>query len=119
MGYLGFEFINALDDLLCSLEGGGQENRHGDLDRKQSQACIQQPRRCFSIVSHSCILTLAFLQIHHDILTGKGRDIGVGVTWAYMFIGTGMKTGTGMGTGTYSLFTPSSTSVDEKKKLGQ
>ena len=34
------------------------------------------------------------------------------MTWEYIFIGTGMKTGTGMGTGIYSLFTPSSTSVD-------
>lgn len=37
---------------------------------------------------------------------------GVGVTWVYIFMGTGMKTGTGMGTGIYSLFTPSSTSGD-------
>lgn len=36
---------------------------------------------------------------------------GVGVTWEYIFMGTGMKTGTGMGTGTYSRFTPSSTSA--------
>lgn len=45
-------------------------------------------------------------------LTGTGMESGVGVTWEYIFMGTGMKTGTGMGTGTYSLFTPSSTSAD-------
>lgn len=49
-------------------------------------------------------------------LTGTGRETGVGVTWEYMFIGTGIKTGTGMGTGMYSLFTPSSTSVDTDMK---
>lgn len=37
------------------------------------------------------------------------------MTWEYIFMGMGMKTGTGMGMGTYSLFTPSSTSVDTNK----
>lgn len=41
-------------------------------------------------------------------------EIGVGVICVYMLMGTGMKTGTGMGTGIYSLFTPSSTSVDTR-----
>lgn len=49
--------------------------------------------------------------------TGTGRETGAGVTWAYIFMGTGMKTGTGMGTGMYSLLTPSSTSVDKKRQI--
>lgn len=50
-------------------------------------------------------------------LTGTGRETGAGVTWAYIFMGTGMKTGTGIGTGMYSLLTPSSTSVDTKRQI--
>lgn len=31
-GHLVFQFVDGLDDLLCPLQGGGQEHRHRNLD---------------------------------------------------------------------------------------